>query len=223
MAGICYLLRTIKLHITLLLRTVSFLWDRHKNRRFLCKFVKSEAMRGSIISIILLLMTTGLSAQTFAVDCANNTGAEIGVTVVLKTPAGKSLSFRCDRFETKSFECDLKETGEYSLTVIFREGGGRKPVIPFGACKFTVTGAETSVKAETSCGLMNMVIPCESQIFLDSCGESDSSEYSNRRHGTLTVRKFYPASAGTEVTTSDNLTEKTSAWDISVMSLPEEN
>lgn len=180
-------------------------------------------MRGSIISIILLLMTTGLSAQTFAVDCANNTGAEIGVTVVLKTPAGKSLSFRCDRFETKSFECDLKETGEYSLTVIFREGGGRKPVIPFGACKFTVTGAETSVKAETSCGLMNMVIPCESQIFLDSCGESDSSEYSNRRHGTLTVRKFYPASAGTEVTTSDNLTEKTSAWDISVMSLPEEN
>lgn len=186
-------------------------------------FNKCETMRESIISIILFLMTTGLSAQTFSVDCANNIGAEIGVTVVLKSPAGKSLSFRCDKLETKSFECDLKETGEYSLTVIFKENGSRKPVIPFGVCKFTVTGAETSVKAETSCGLMNMVIPCESQIFLDSCGESDSSEYSNRRHGTLTVRKFYPASAGTEVTTSDNLTEKTSAWDISVMSLPEEN
>ncbi len=222
MAGICYLLRTIKLHITLLLRTVSFLWDRHKNRRFLCKFVKSEAMRGSIISIILLFMTTGLSAQTFAVDCANNTGAEIGVTVVLKTPAGKSLSFRCDRFETKSFECDLKETGEYSLIVIFREGGGRKPVIPFGTCKFTVTGAEISVKAETTCGLMNMVIPCESQFNFGTCEDSDSSEYSNRCHGILTVRKFYPVSVGTEMTVFDNITERTSAWDISVTSLPAE-
>ena len=179
-------------------------------------------MREFIISIILLLMTTGLSAQTFAVDCANNTGAGIGVTVVLKTPAGKSLSFRCDKLETKSFECDLKETGEYSLTVIFRESGGRKPVIPFGVCKFTVTGAETSVKAETSCGLMDMVVPCESQSYLDSCVDSESSEYSNRRHGFLTVRKFYPVTTGTEMTVSDNLTEKTSVWDISVISFPTE-
>ena len=108
------------------------------------------------------------------------------------------------------------------MTVIFREGGGRKPVIPFGACKFTVTGAETSVKAETTCGLMNMVIPCESQFNFGTCEDTDSSEYSNRCHGTLTVRKFYPVSVGTEMTVFDNITERTSAWDISVISLPAE-
>lgn len=170
------------------------------------------------------LWGTEMSAQRMSIICSNSTGAALDVTILLKSPDGKSSSFRCDGLESKTFGCELKETGEYSLTVIFKESGAKKPVIPFGTCKFTVTGAESSVKAEASCALAEMVIPCGSlnmsaQASSDAVGKS--GEYSNRRHGSLNVRKIYPRSAADSMNVSDNVSERTSAWDISVISIAE--
>ena len=47
------------------------------------------------------------------------------------------------------------------------------------------------------------------------------TEYSNRRQGTFVVRKFYPQSNPDNIKADDNITEKTSAWNISVISLAE--
>lgn len=185
-------------------------------------------MKKSVICLLLILSAglwgTEMFAQKMSINCSNSTGADLDVTVVLKSPEGKSSSFRCDKLESKSFDCELTETGEYSLTVIFKESGGRKPVIPFGTCKFTVTGAESSLKADASCALADMLIPCESlnmsaQVSSDLAGESN--EYSNRRHGTLIVRKFYPQSAAANLNVTDNISEKTSAWNIFVISVTE--
>lgn len=185
-------------------------------------------MKKSVIYFLLILSVgfwgTEMFAQRMTINCSNSTGSDLDVTVVLKSPERKSASFRCDKLENKSFDCDLTEKGEYSLTVIFRENAGKKPVIPFGTCKFKVTGAESSVKADASCGLANMVVPCESlnmsgQVSPDSA--DNSGEYSNRRHGTLLVRKFYPQSAAANLNVADNISEKTSAWDISVISVAE--
>ncbi len=181
------------------------------------------------VACLLLILSVGLrgtetSAQRMSIICSNSTGAALDVTIVLKSPDGKSSSFRCDELECKTFDCDLKEAGKYSLTVIFKERGAGKPVIPFGTCIFTVTGAESSVKAAASCALAEMVIPCES-LNMSAPASSDavgkSREYSNRRHGSLHVRKFYPRSAADRMNVSDNFSEKTSAWDISVISIAE--
>ena len=176
---------------------------------------------------LLLIVSVGLSgtemyAQRMSINCSNTTGADLDVTVILKSPEGKSVSFRCDKLENKSFDHDLNETGEFSLTVIFKESGGRKPVIPFGTCKFTVTGDESSIKADASCALADMLVPCASLNMpaLISSGYY-ASEYSNRRHGTLAVRKFYLQSKPANINADDNISEKTSAWDISVISVTE--
>ncbi len=185
-------------------------------------------MKKSVICLLLVLSVgfwgTEMFAQRMSINCSNSTGADLDVTVVLKSPEGKSTSFRCDKLENKSFDCELNEKGEYSLTVIFKESGGRKPVIPFGTCKFTVTGAESSLKADASCALADMLIPCESlnmSVQVSSDSAEEPSEYSNRRHGTLVVRKFYPQSAANNLNVTDNIFEKTSAWDISVISVAE--
>ena len=187
-------------------------------------------MKKYVICLLLIvsvgLRGTEMYAQRMTISCSNTTGADLDVTLILKSPEGKSASFRCDKLDNKSFDCDLNETGEYSLTVIFKESGGRKPIIPFGTCKFTVTGAESSLKADASCGLANMLIPCESsnmsaQTLSKSSGESSMTEYSNRRQGSLAVRKFYPKSKSDNIRTNDNITEKTSTWNISVISVTE--
>lgn len=205
---------------------------------FLCKFVFIKSLCYEEICLLLILSVglweTEMFAQRMSINCSNSTGANLDVTVVLKSPEGKSTSFSGNKLESKSFDCELTERGEYSLTVIFKESGSRKPIIPFGTCKFTVTGAESSLKADASCSLADMVIPCESlnmsaQPSAESRAESSMTEYSNRRQGTLVVRKFYPQSnpdnikADDNITekTSANITEKTSAWNISVISLAE--
>ncbi len=187
-------------------------------------------MKKFVIKLLLLaavgLWGTEMYAQKMSINCTNNTGSDLDVTVVLKSPEGKSTSFSGNKLETKLFNCELKEVGEYSLTVIFKENGGRKPIIPFGTCKFSVTGAESSVKADASCTLADMVIPCESlnmsaQTSAESRAESSMTEYSNRRQGTLIVRKFYPQSNPDNIKSDDNITEQTSAWNISVISIAE--
>lgn len=185
-------------------------------------------MKKSVICLLLILSVglwkTEMFAQRMSINCSNSTGANLDVTVVLKSPEGKSTSFSGNKLESKSFDCELTERGEYSLTVIFKESGSRKPVIPFGTCKFTVTGAESSLKADASCTLADMVIPCESLNMSDQFSSNsavESSEYSNRRHGILVVRKFYPQSAADNLNVTDNISEKTSAWNISVISIAE--
>lgn len=187
-------------------------------------------MKKSVICLLLILSVglweTEMFAQRMSINCSNSTGANLDVTVVLKSPEGKSTSFSGNKLESKSFDCELTERGEYSLTVIFKESGSRKPIIPFGTCKFTVTGAESSLKADASCSLADMVIPCESlnmsaQPSAESRAESSMTEYSNRRQGTLVVRKFYPQSNPDNIKADDNITEKTSAWNISVISVTE--
>lgn len=185
-------------------------------------------MKKSVICLLLILSVglwkTEMFAQRMSINCSNSTGANLDVTVVLKSPEGKSTSFSGNKLESKSFDCELTERGEYSLTVIFKESGSRKPVIPFGTCKFTVTGAESSLKADASCTLADMVIPCESLNMSDQVSSNsavESNEYSNRRHGILVVRKFYPQSAADNLNVTDNISEKTSAWNISVISVTE--
>ncbi len=185
-------------------------------------------MKKSVICLLLMLTVglweTEMYAQRMTICCSNTTGSDLDVTVILKSPEGKSVPFSCDKLKNKSFNCDLNETGEYSLTVMFKKSGGRKPVIPFGTCKFTVTGDESSIKADASCALADMLVLCESlnmsaQVSSDSTGEF--KEYSNRRHGSLLVRKFYPQSVAANLNVADNTSEKTSAWDISVISITE--
>lgn len=72
-------------------------------------------MKKSVICLLLILSVglweTEMFAQRMSINCSNSTGANLDVTVVLKSPEGKSTSFSGNKLESKSFDCELTERG----------------------------------------------------------------------------------------------------------------